>query len=265
MINPFIMRKWGAMLLLGMCTTIGFYSGMVFGKSIVFGLVGMGIMLFITMIIANMLLNNPFRAMLEGKGVLAIDINSTGILRPFILSVLPPFVHGNLGEKLVKDVFDREMVYNITVPQKAGIIQQGKGEDGTVRTAIVLDEEEYNKGRFGMFHYPVVLFNSQMNSIITKDWFSEKEKGSIAEHTVLYLNQELQRLTTSLLNFGRYVVEQTKPKGSIWQNKWLWIIIVGFVIFMIVLFAPSIIPLLKSSASSLSGAASTTVGAVGRV
>lgn len=261
MINPFVVKKWGAFLLTGLLTVIFFFVGVTF-YNFLFGLIFMGVGLFVSALLANRLIANPFRMMLEGKGVLAINLDSTGIIRPFIMVVKSPYIEGKIGHKLAKDVFDREAVFNLAAPIQAGMVQKGVGEDGETRLAIVLGEEEYNKGRFGLFHYPVIIFNEQLNSIITKDWLSEKEKGGFAEHQVLYLNRKMEELTSSIRDFGRYIVESLKPKTFTIKPIWIIIIVIVFIIIILVIFAPQLIPALKKAGTGVGEAVSGAGGAI---
>lgn len=261
MFNPFVVKKWGALLLAGLLTCIGFFVGLTF-FGFVYGLVFMGVFLVLSSVIGNLMLKHPFRSMLEGKGVIALNIDSTGIIRPFIMAVRPPYVEGALHGELKNDVFDREMVYNLAAPQEVGLVQQGKGKDGKVRMALVLNEEEYNRGRFALFHFPCIIFNEQLNTVITKDWFSEQEKVGFAEHQVLYLNRKMEELTSHIRDFGRYIVETLKPKKFSIKPIWVIIIVIVVIVLLLIMFAPNLIPALKQAAGSLTGGAKEAVGAV---
>ena len=265
MINEFVLKKWGALLMVGMITTVAFYGGVML-KGFLVGIAGLFIGLIISCILGNLLLKNPFSLILEGKGVLFLDINSTGVIRPFVLQVRPPYVQGTgpLGAE-VQDVFDRDMVYNLAVPQKGGDIQQGKGTDGETRTQIVLNEEDYNRGRFGFLHYPCVIWNSVIGSIITKDYLSDNEKTSFAEHQLLFMNEKTKELSSAMRDFGRYVVEQLRPKLGISGGTIAIIIIVIIIIVLIALFGPSLLPQIKAAfggAAQGAAEAAKTAGAV---
>lgn len=261
MINPFVVKKWGALLLTGLVSTIFFFTGLVM-YNFNYALAGMALGLGLSMLVGDKMLKTPFRDMLEGKGVLFFDFNSTGIIRPFVLRVKPPFINGIVDGEFRQDIFDRSMVYNLTPPQIAGTVQQGKGNDGEIRTAFVIGEEEYNKGRFGLNHYPVVLWNSSIKSVITKDWLSDMEKSTFAEHSILYLNRKVEELTTAMLNFGRYVVESTKPRFMQLPGGLFTIILIIGIVVILVLLAPAILPALKQAAGSAGLGAANAAGAV---
>ena len=272
MLNPFILKKYAALMTAGLFTTIGFFIGVTF-YGLMIGIAIMAVCLIVSLLIGNALLNNPFRAMLEGKGVLFLDINSTGIIRPFIMSIKNPYIEGMYNSKKKQDIFDRDMVYNLVPPQdKTGITREIEvlkdpkdPESEKVRyTVLALDEETYNRGRMGLHHFPVVIWNEQINSVLTKDMLSDMEKTTFAEHQILYLNRKVEELTDSLLNFGRYVVEQTRPLSKI-NAKTITVALVIIIIVVLIIFAPKFIPALRNAASGLGAAASTAAKTTGAI
>jgi len=261
MINPFILKKWAALMLSSLLTTILFFTGFTL-YNLIFGLIFMGGGVIISVLVGGKLLENPFTQMLEGEGILCIDMNSTGMLKVFIMRVNPPYVEGKLDNKLAKDVFNRSTVFSMAAPQKAGIAQQGVGEDGVARMALVLSEEDYNKGRFGLFHYPVLIYNGITQSLLTKDFLAEKEKSTFAEHGVLYLNRKMEELTSAIRDFGRHVVENLKPNKFSLGGTWLWIIVVIAVIILAIIFLPKLIPSLQQAGGTIMDTASSAAGSV---
>ena len=117
MINAFVLKKYGALIMNGMLSTILFFVGLTY-----YGLLGgLGFMfcgLLLGVLLATIMLKNPFQMMLEGKGILALNIDSTGIIRPFIVSVDPPYIRGKLGKFEMNDVFDRSAIFQIAKPVK---------------------------------------------------------------------------------------------------------------------------------------------------
>lgn len=253
MINPFIIKKYAALIISGIATTILFFIGTLYYSlwgGIGFFLVG----LILAVIVGSLLLKNPFTIMLEGKGLLAINIDSTGILRPFIVGLQSPYIVGKLGKKRVKDVFDRNTVLSIAMPiknSKKAILK----EEGGIR--IDLDEKDYNKGRFGLFHYPVLIYNEQIQSIITKDFLSKKERDTFAEHGVLYLNRKMEELSSNIRDFGRYVVDSLKPGQSFLKSKWAIVVIIIVLAILGFMFAPSIIKAFQGVSANVGGVLDT--------
>lgn len=239
-----------------MLTTMSFYIVTVF-YGMLWGIGGLFIGLMVSILAGTLMLRTPFTPMLEGKGILCLDVNSTGIIRPFVVAVRPPYIHGKVAGQDVTDVFDRETVFQLATPKLNSTAATPNNKGGIT---IDLDEEEYNSGRFALFHFPVLIWNSQIGSIITKDFLAEAEKTLYAEHSVIYLQRKVEELTGHVRDFGRYIVEQLKPKGSMFANKWvIWIIII-FAIILIAMFAPSIINSIKGSMGGVTESASALTG-----
>jgi len=282
MINVYKLKKTGALLFVGLFTVIFFVVGAQF-----YGFwIGLGTMfagLITSYFLANYMLKTPFSDMLEGKGIMAIDLNSTGIITAFIVNVDPPYIRGQLRGKPVVDVFDRNAVFNLKVPKKnkgpfsrnlrvaydegppkppEGAGEIWRDDQGSINFSI--SEDKYNKARFALQQYPVLLYNSQIGSILTKDFLSEQEKTAFAEHQVLFLNQQMQNLTGHVRDFGRYIVEFMKPGKSRFggAKMWVTIIIVILVIILVALFAPSIINTLKGAAGPVAQTVQTGGGAM---
>jgi hypothetical protein len=106
-----------------------------------------------------------------------------------------------------------------------------------------------------------LLYNEQIGAFITKEFLSNIEKDTFAEHTVLYLNRIMEELTSVMRDFARYVIESLKPKGSIFGSKWFWIIILIVGLILAGLLAPSLIKSIKG----MMGTATQTVNPDGTV
>lgn len=258
MINFYIVKKWSGFLIAGLLPTLCFFiilQSMGFLWSIVGMLVGAVAGVFVGM----KLIQTPFTDMLEGKGILAIDVTSTGIMNPTIVGVN----NGYLMGKGIKDVFDRNAVLQMNVPK---IVKNKKGkpstenvtvDDKTGKLTITLDQDEYNNARFALMQYPVILYNSQLGTTITKDFLSQEEKTAFAEHQVLFLNRKMEELTSSLRDFGRYIVEQLKPKKSIFTNWIMWVILSIVAFVLIILFAPALLDTLSGTFGAAGDAVTT--------
>ncbi len=254
--NPFVMKKYSALIISPMISVIGFFIGVTF-YNLWWGLLLLFVCLLLGTVVGNLLLGNPFTKLLEGKGILALNLDSTGVIRPFIVNVNPPYLFGKYFGRLVKDVFDRKTVLQFAVPKVAKKTAVKNKRGGLT---IDMNEKEYNDGRFAFFHYPCVIWNSQINGLLTKDSLSNLEKECFAEHGILYLNRKMEELTGHIRDFGRHVVELTKPKVSIFQNKWTWIIILIVFVILGILFAPSIIQAIKGVSGSIAPGGLSGIG-----
>lgn len=261
-LNTFVVKKWGALILSGFLPSIFFFIGLTF-YSFLIALILLMVGVLLSVFVASKLLSNPFTLMVEGKGLLTMNIDSTGVIRPFIVGLNQPYVIGKLQREMVNDVYDREAVLSMAAPIKAGqavtsdkLNNESEEDKKDPGLYLRLTNDDFNKSRFGMYHYPVLIYNNQVKSMLTKEFLSGQEKQAFAEHGVLYLNRKMEELTGHIRDFGRHIVELTKPKESIFKNKVFLVILIGFVVLMMLLFGK---PLLNSIMAT-GGAAVSAVG-----
>lgn len=239
MINAFKIRKIAALALGGLLPVLFFVIGAQFYGFII-GIATLVVGLIMSYLAANMLLKNPFSDMLEGKGLLAFDINSTGVISPFIVSVVNNKVrfYDKKSGETIEDTFDRETVHMLNVPKK---LQSSKTVVDGNDIYLKMNQDEFNKGRFSLYQYPVLLYDSLLKSVLTKDMLSENEKEAFAEHGILHLNHNIKDLGTNVRDFARGVVESLKPKANLFAQWWVWLIIGIVVLVIIGLFAPAVV------------------------
>lgn len=252
MMNPFVIKKFSALILTGLLPCVGLAVTTIF-YGYWWGLGMMGFFLLLSMMISVLLLRNPFSVMLEGKGLLAIDINSSGVLRMFNMSVNMPHLHGKYNKKVVKDVFDRDAVFQVAKPT-SNPIPATVETNGNIK--IELDEEKYNQARFALFHYPCVIYNSAIGSIMTKDVLSGQEKESFAKHGIMALNHKVEDLSNHIRDFARHTVELTRPREKWYQNKWVIVIIVVLLAILGIALFPKVVQIIGAAMSTTAEAVS---------
>lgn len=260
MINPFVIKKWASMLLMAFVPTLSYILTQIyFGFS-----VATAVFLFMTvcfMVIANKMLANPFRQLVEGKGLLVFNMDSSGIIRPFIANLQQPYIKGNLFGKKISDIFNRKAVFNLTTPGQA----EYKIDTKKKIIELSIGEEEFNTSRFGMYHYPVLIYNNQIKSLVTKDFLSNRELEVFSDHGVLYLKNKIDELSGHMRDFGRYIVESLKP-GSGAFMQWLPYIILGVAILIIfMLFGPQIMASIQGAGAPIVDGVSTGTNAISAV
>lgn len=257
-LNVFRIKSYAALFAVGFLPTIAFYIGTMY--HLLVGLACFLVASIVGILIGRLILKNPFTEMLEGSGIMTFHIDSTGIIRPFIMKMAQPFVRARIGNALVEDVYDRETVLQMTEPITGGTFIKQKTADGKdYEIDIKITTETFNKTRFAMFQYPVLLYNGQIKSLVTKEFLSSQEKVAFSEHGILYLNRKMEDLTSAMLNFGRYIVDLSKPKSDFLKSKWFMIIIIAVVIFVMVALGW---PLLKQLMGSGGGSMLSAMGGI---
>jgi len=252
MVNQFRVREMAALFLMGLFPLITYVSIMTFMDNFWYALGGSILCILIFFVIGTLLLSNPFTKMLKGHGILVLNIDSTGVIKLFLVKVLQPFIFGKLFGKETKDVFNRETVYNLSSPT---IVSKKIHTETGIK--IELTETEYNKGRFALFHFPTLIYNAQLHTIITKDMLSETEKNAFTEHTILYLTRQVEDLSSQVRDFARHAVETLRPKDSIFANKWFWVVAVVLFGILGAVMLPKIWATIQGSSGSVGSALST--------
>ena len=80
----------------------------------------------IIMIIGNRWLRHAFTAMLEGKGLLTLILDSAGVIGSFNVQVDTPKMKGILPGKnatTIEDIYDTDMQHRLIVPKDATMTQ----------------------------------------------------------------------------------------------------------------------------------------------
>ena len=260
MLNLFKLKRWAALFLAGFLPTIAFYIGMMYG--IFIAIPCFIVSAVISILIASLILKNPFTSMLEGQGLLTFHIDSTGVVRPFLMALDQPYVRSKQGNTLIEDVYDRECVLSVAPPSKCGLLETKENAQGDKEIHIILNSNDFNKARFQMWQYPLLIYNGQLKSLVTKEFLSQNEKQAFSEHGILYLNRKMEELTSLIRDFGRYIVELSKPTTSIFKSKWFWIVIIFVGVVIAGLFGyPIIQQLMGKTGSSAISAISNAGGA----
>jgi len=236
---------------------------LIYFMGIWWGLLGLFIGIIVSILLGILLMRNEFTPLLRGKGILTIDMNSTGILRPFVVNVYPPFIKAKLNNGIVSDVFDRKAVYNFVVPhntkqkkesiaskifnwvtKKQPDLKDGSGaflDKETGDLYMKLNSEDYQKSRFGYRQYPCLIWNSQVNSFLTKDFLSTQEKEAFAEHAILNQNKLLEELNRMVFHFCRTSIDLLNPNKGMLMKNIFWIILIIGILVIGIFFVPKII------------------------
>ena len=260
MINPFKIKKYTALIMSSFISVIMFFIGFIyygFGGALIFMIPGM----ILGIVIGNFLLRTPFTDMLEGRGILTFNIDSTGVIIPFLIKVASNSIYGKLRGKQIDDVFDRGSVGALDHPREVSAEAEQVTENGEDKHHLVIKitKEEYNKGRFALFHWPVLIYNEQIGSIITKDMLGETEKAAFAEHSILHLNRKVEELNNNVRDFGRYVIESIKPKSGFNVARAAGWAIIIILIGLLILFAPNLLKAFGGAGSAASGAVGNAI------
>lgn len=271
-LNAFVVKKHGAFILCGFLPSFLFFYGLI-SYNFIYGMVFLFAGIFASNIAASKLMSHPQLEVLEGKGLRVLTFDSTGVMQLFLVKVRKPFMDLFLKGKVKNDVFDRNNVHYWANPKYGEMSQESKtkeikerirDENGKIIEEKVIGYETENeiviklpKKELSTYHFsfessPCLVYNGIIGELYTKELLSQLETKLFVQHLVLYLNRKVDELTSHIRDFARYVVEQTKPKPSLFSSKIVWFIIIAVVVVMlIILFAPALMKTLNQLSPEL--------------
>lgn len=236
MLNMYTMRKYVYHIIATTFGAVSFFAGMFYYSWLgAFGFFFCALLL--NVIIGNTLLSHPLRRAVEGSGIMVWTLDSTGVIQPFIVKVAPPRVNGWLKSKWISTIWDRNSVFMFNEPKEGtATIDDKKGE-----MTIKLNSEKYVKSRFATASYPCFFYNQHTSMLLTKEMLSDFEKSTTADHVILLMNKLLEEANSILRDFTRHTADLLKPKQSLLQSKWFWIVLIGGLVLIGALIAPTVI------------------------
>jgi len=225
--NMYKLRWMGGQLVLAFIPTLIFFS-LTTVFSFWIGLLAFLVSIPISQKIATNIVRHPMLDYAFGDGVLTFTFDSTGVIAPILSKIAPGKVvvlaKGRKGDKEVDTVFDRNAMMHVNQLIKAGELVEAVDDDGNEYKCLILPKNAWEY-RFSFLQYPAFLFNKNLGTFITKDWFGKEEKKLFKKHLILELIYKIDEVSSYIRDFARYVAEQMKPKSGIFQSKWLWIIL----------------------------------------
>ncbi|MEM5810112.1 MAG: hypothetical protein QW156_04470 [Candidatus Aenigmatarchaeota archaeon] len=240
-------KRYVGMVLLGILPLATFYFVIWFGYDLLIAIISSIISLILGIVILNVLIRNPFMKIIEGKGILAINLDSSGAINPFVLSVDFPIIKSSNPH--IESIFDRNLVFQFKPPRE-GIIKKIDEDEKYERYVFIVRKASSYPMTFQMFGFPTLIYNKATDTFLTKEALANLEKNLIIKHQILYLKAKVQELTSIMRDFARYVVETTKPRLSLFGlvgKWWFWLLIIGAIIIIAIMFAPSIFGTIKQT------------------
>ena len=247
MLSFFKVRKWLGFVLAGAIPVVFFVVIIISMGDLFLATVFVFVGLILSVILGSLFVKHPFMEMLEGKGLLTLTFDSTGTIEMFTVAVDPPYIKGFYRNREINGTYDRDMVTYLCVPKKGTLcnaveIDEDGNKVGECQVLKMPKVEDKPKYLFSFGTYPCFIYNKILGVFLSKDVLASNEKDTMIKHVILYLLRKTEDLTNSIRDFARHVVEQTRPKKGLFENKkWLlYLIIIVVVIMLIALVAPTI-------------------------
>lgn len=258
MINPFKVKKLLALTLSPLFVAVIFYAFLSL-KGFLWATGSLFLSVLIFYFISSTLIKNPFTSMLEGKGILVADVNSTGIVNFFIIGIQGGKLKGWHKNKEIDDIYDRDnTAYSLNQPEVINEEVKINKEKGRIEFSIPINN--YNKYRFGFAQYPMLFFDSINGTFLTKDAMSHSEKNLMSEHLILTIRHKIVDLNEKVRDFGRSVIDQLRPKGQFFKSGFFWVVLIIGGIILLAIFAKPIMNAIGGFGNSASSAVTNSVG-----
>lgn len=232
MFNPYVIRRHFANLLVGTLPLCAFVYGVyTFGlNNAIF--IGASVLL-VCMIASAKMTNHEFRDMLEGKGIITVKLESTGVFDFRVLQVANGRIFGNLWGKNINEPYNPELLYTLYAPEihdnGYSVVKYKDAVKNVEKDLLVIDIEKFRRYKFGFKQYPMLVYNSVTKTLLTKGDLGDIEK-MIASHNVFVANERAKDLNRSLLDFSRAVVDKEFSLKGVEFGKWLIYLLIGGII-----------------------------------
>lgn len=194
------------------------------------------------------LLRHPLLSMLEGKGLIAWILDSTGLIGIFNVVVNAPSMIGKkpgLKDVDITETYDTDIMHRVIFPKAAPLcqgIEVSKDAIGRVvfkeKMVLVLpDEEKRHDTLFKFESVPCFIYNKVLGQFLSRDVLAKNEKDMQLKHSALNILQKIVSIGDQFRDFGRYAGELTRPKpsGLFARMPWLKWVLIGVVILVVIM------------------------------
>jgi len=177
--------------LLGINILIIMFVGMIVGLSV--GLIG-------NIITSN---NNWIKA-IEKRGMLCFDINSSGIVRVFNVTINVPDITLQTHKGKESRLYDRMISFVLKQPDKDKVGLDEK-EDETLK--FDMPKKDFQNSLFKSDYLNFLIYNSQTGMFLTKEFLAKREKELMIEYVTLNEWKELKELNKIMRDFTRQTMD----------------------------------------------------------
>lgn len=238
MVNWFKVKRLAGLFLMALIPFVLFLMFLLTGYGLFWATVAwlVGVVLGI-IVYKFVLVKHPYIEFLESGGIMVKTIDSTGVIRSFIVDVMPPFIVDKKRKEPI-DYFDRDFAWYEQIPKKVkgAFMQKSVDIGGKKYTIFGIPEDALANAQFVEESHITFFWNSPTKTFLTKEVVGRFEKELLTNHLLLYLVEKVKELSTNIRDFARYIVEMTRPqKKGLLSKWWLWLLIalaVGVIIYL---------------------------------
>jgi len=231
--NMNAIKRVGIFIGLGLLPLIFFLLFSILGLDLIISsIIGIFVALFMV-IIAYKITDSPFLRAFEGKTFGVLTIDSRGKIDFFDVQMTNNAFKGEYNGTKIHVPFNQAFIFRLRNLLGKGLLKQ---EDE--RIIIELTKSDYSNSLFKT-EFPVLIWNRQLNSFITKEWLHYQEKKDMLLALGFETNKHIKEYNKNASGITRMIVDLIGSKLN--KQSWLmWIIILIVVAVLIWQFYPQL-------------------------
>lgn len=240
-ININSVKKYGGLIIASILPIVIYNLFIVSGWGLIWAVIGAIFSMILGVMLFNVIYRHPLIDLIEGKGILILTLDSTGIIHPYIAQVEPPMIKAKGKGGMIHGIFDRKGLAYLKVPTKAKLNIDENNNDKIL--TLKLPKNSEHKYTFGFGSFPVFLYNRNLQEFISKDSLANLEMDASIRSMVFYLKKKTEELTSVMRDFARYVIEMSKPRPAFafMKSIWFWVMILVVLGLLAYLFLPQLL------------------------
>lgn len=191
--------------------------------------------------------DTPFTRMFEGRTFGCITIDSRGQIDFFDVQLQKDSFIGSFMGKIISVPFNQNFFFRIS-----SFFGKGKLIEGPEKYTLTLEKKNIN---FNLFRttYPILIWDKQLNTFITKEWLHEREKKDMLFALGYSIKTDIQEYNKAASSITRAIINLIGSKLQ--QQGWIfWLIILLVVGALLWQFWPQINQMLTGTIKSTTGA-----------
>jgi hypothetical protein len=214
----------------------------------------------ISVFLSNIISVNALTKAREDAKLLCMTFDSRGSLYLYTaeLDKTKPLI--NLPDFNKKFFYSRNIIQRLVFALNPPQVKIDENQETGDLTVKIPKDDRYNSS-FAFEGVQVILYNRNINNILTKDYLRQREEGMFLENQLNVTNMELDRLVNLTEQYTQTFIQKFFKKDTA-QNMLIILIIIIIILVGFFVVKPAIEPLISGTAQNL-GQATVPVKPIG--
>jgi len=178
-------------------------------------------------LIAHKITDSPFLRMFEGKTFGVITFDSRGKIDFFDVALEGDSFVGYFMGKKIESPFNSNFFWRIS-----DVFKKGKMQVEGEKMVLTLYKENFNRSVFKT-DFPILVWDKQLNSFITKDWLHTQEKKDMWFTKAFELKKEIIEYNRSASTITKLIVDMigARLKQQSWIIWFIVLVVIGYILW----------------------------------